>query len=81
MAQGCHDHRKGDRVPEPEKTFSAREAAERLGTNRRVVLRWIKKGRFPNVYKLDPFGVTSPYQIPESDLVAFEQERQESTAE
>jgi hypothetical protein len=67
---------KGYRVPEPERIFSAREAGERLGTTRRAVVSWIRKGRFPNAYKLDPFGVTSPYQIPESDIIAFERKRQ-----
>ena len=55
--------------------YTARKAAERLGVAATTVSRWVKIGRFPNAYKLDPNANNSPYRIPEEDLVAFEEKR------
>ena len=55
--------------------LTTREVADRLGVTPRAVQAWIKKGKFPNAYKLDPDGRTSPYRIPESDVVSFEERR------
>lgn len=66
------------------KTVSVKEAAERLGVTSRAVRRWISKGHFPSAYQLNPNLVNSPFRIPESDIVAFEKQRQapwEETAE
>lgn len=55
--------------------YTVKKAAERLGVAASTVSRWVKIGRFPNAYKLDPNGDNSPYRIPEEDLVAFEGKR------
>ena len=57
------------------KTYSVSEAAERLGVIPRTVQVWIRKGRFPHAYKLDPFGKRSSYRIPVEDIEAFEEAR------
>lgn len=57
------------------KQFTTQEVAERLGVTPRAIHKWIKRGRFPNAYKLDPDSRTSPYRIPEDDVVAFEERR------
>ena len=55
--------------------YTAREAAERLGVTSRTIQNWIAQGLFPNAYKLNPRGKTSPYCIPEEDIEALEEER------
>jgi excisionase family DNA binding protein len=59
------------------KLYSTREAAQRLGVTARTIQQWINDGKLPGAYKLDPTGQTSPYRIPEADIVAFEQQRLE----
>ena len=59
------------------KVFSVKEAAERLGVTRRTINHWIRQGQFPGVYKLNPNARNSPYRIPESDIAALEERRQE----
>ena len=55
-----------------ETLMSAREIADRFGVDHSTVLYWIRKGHFPNARKAGP-SRTSPYRIPESDVVAFEE--------
>jgi len=57
--------------------YSVKEAAERLGVGTTTVNRWVKLGEFPNAYKLNPRAKNSPFRIPEEDIVAFEEERQQ----
>jgi excisionase family DNA binding protein len=57
------------------KLHTTREAAERLGVTSRTIQNWITQGLFPNAFKLNPRGKTSPYCIPEEDIEAFEEER------
>lgn len=61
--------------------YSVKEAAERLGVAATTLSRWVKIGRFPNAYKLDPKGKNSPYRIPEGDIEAFEEERRQQVTE
>lgn len=66
-------------MSEPEsRMLSATEAAERLGVTPRTILRWIKDGEFPGARQKRPIP-RSPYQIPESDVVAFEERRDSAT--
>ena len=58
-----------------ESMLSTKQVAERLGVDITTVIQWIKQGRFPNVFKVNPFGLTSPYRIPEKDILAFEEQR------
>ncbi len=60
------------------KLLSTAEVAERLGVHRITVQLWIRKGYFPNAYKVG-LGKNSPYVIPESDIVAFEEKRRQAT--
>ena len=55
--------------------LTVEQAAQRLGVTTRAVRKWIRKGRFPNAYKLDPYGQTSPFRIPIKDIEAFEASR------
>ena len=57
------------------KIYTTRQVADRLGATPQAVAAWIRQGKFPNAYKLDPEGQTSPYRIPESDIIAFEKKR------
>jgi len=58
-----------------EPLLSTKEAAQRLGVTHRTIVKWIKKGSFPNAYKLNPDGLRSPYRIPISDIEALEERR------
>jgi excisionase family DNA binding protein len=60
------------------KMLSVKEVAERLGVTPRAIHRWIKRGYFPGAYKLSP-ALNSPYRIPESDIIAFEERRERQT--
>lgn len=55
--------------------YSARTAAQRLGVGKPTVNRWLREGRFPNAYQLNPDIPTSPYRIPEQDIEAIEGRR------
>lgn len=57
------------------KMLSVKEVAERLSVSPRAIHKWIKRGYFPNAYKLSPAS-NSPYRIPESDIAAFEELRE-----
>ncbi len=57
------------------KDLTVKEVASRLGAHHRAIHDWIDQGAFPNAYKLNPNNLTSPYRIPESDVVAFEEKR------
>ncbi len=57
------------------KLYTTKQVAERLGVTPRAIQDWIKQNKFPNAYKLDPDGITSPYRIPEKDVLAFEERR------
>jgi len=60
------------------KLLSTAKVATRLGVHQTTVQLWIRKGHFPNAYKLG-LGKNSPYIIPESDIVAFEEKRRQAT--
>ncbi len=51
--------------------LSTAKVAERLQVHQTTIQRWIRQGYFPQAYKLGP-GRNSPYVIPESDVIAFE---------
>ena len=57
------------------KLYTTKEVADRRGVTPRAIQDWIQQRKFPNAYKLDPEGRTSPYRIPEKDVVAFEERR------
>jgi len=50
--------------------MSIREVAEQFQVDHSTVYRWVQQGHFPNAHKAGP-GLTSPYRIPEEDVVAF----------
>lgn len=56
-----------------EKYLSTANAAERLRVSRSTLIRWIKEGFFPNARKKNPHLETSPFEIPEGDIMRFEQ--------
>ena len=51
------------------------EAAERLQTSTRNVTRWIRRGSFPGAFKINPDVENSPFLIPETAVIAFEERR------
>lgn len=53
-------------------TITAKEAAERLNISLKSVANYIKRGRFPGAYKLDPLAKTSAWRIPVVDIESFE---------
>lgn len=55
--------------------LSTFEAAEELGVSYRTLQLWVKQGKFPNAYKLDPDALNSPYRIPRSDIEAIQKKR------
>ncbi|MCP4605077.1 MAG: helix-turn-helix domain-containing protein [Proteobacteria bacterium] len=57
--------------------LTAKEVATRLNVTPRAIQDWVRRGYFPNAYKVGP-GKTSPYRIPEKDVVAFEENRKQS---
>ena len=62
------------------KMLSTADVAERLRVHQTTVQGWIRRGYFPNAYKLGP-GKNSPYVIPESDVVTFEENRKRQATE
>jgi excisionase family DNA binding protein len=58
--------------------LSTADAAKRLGVTRRAVIKWIRQGKFPGTYKLDPDGIRSSYRIPEAAIEAFEERRRQT---
>jgi len=60
------------------KMYTVRETAERLEVTIGAIHKWIRRGSFPNAYKLNPDAHTSPYRIPEADILAFEEKRQKT---
>lgn len=59
--------------------YSVEQAANILGVSARTIRNWIKKGRFPNAYKLDPQSKKSSYKIPKIDVDSFLRERQDES--
>lgn len=57
-----------------EPLLSTKQVAERLNVTQKTIQRWIKAGEFPNARRKRPVPL-SPFQIPESDVIAFEQRR------
>jgi excisionase family DNA binding protein len=55
--------------------LSVLQVSERLGVDRETVRAWIHAGEFPNAYKTRPSAKTSPFVIPEADVIAFEERR------
>jgi predicted DNA-binding transcriptional regulator AlpA len=54
-----------------ENTLTTKEVAKELGVSVQTVQVWIKKGMFPNAYKLDPANPkNSPLRIPLADVYA-----------
>lgn len=57
--------------------LSTPEVAERLGISRVTVWRWYKKDYFPNAYPVDPNNPHSDIRIPEQDVIAIEEKREQ----
>lgn len=58
------------------KYLSVEQVSERLGVPSRTVRDWIAKGTFKNAVRNNPSaGRTTPYKIPEIDVVEFEVSR------
>jgi predicted site-specific integrase-resolvase len=56
---------------------STHKAAEILGVSYRTIQEWLKHGRFPHAYKLDPLSTkSSPLRIPMEDIEAIQNKRQ-----
>ena len=51
--------------------LSTMEAAQELGVSYRTLQLWVKQGKFPHAYKLDPDALNSPYRIPRTDIEAI----------
>lgn len=49
--------------------------AQRLNCSATKVRNLVADGRFPNARKLDPMKKTSPYLIPVTDVIKYEQDR------
>jgi excisionase family DNA binding protein len=62
------------------KLLTSKQVAERVGVTSRTIHYWIKQGVFPNAFKINPDGQTSPYCIPETDVEKFEEKRRQSAA-
>jgi len=58
-----------------EPVLSTREAANRLGISIVTLRDWLRKGRFPNHYHLDPEAKSSHIRIPVRDVEAIEARR------
>lgn len=54
------------------------EVAKRLRVSRKTIQRWLDAGRFPNAYPLDPANPRSEMRIPDNDVIAIEQQREQS---
>ncbi len=54
--------------------LSTREVADLLQVHPTTIQNWIRKGYFPNAYKVG-LGRNSPYVIPKADVDAFLQAR------
>ena len=63
---------------ETDNKLSTTQLADRLEVHRNTVINWIRKGYFPNARKIG-LGKNSPYVIPESDVTAFEEQRDRMT--
>jgi excisionase family DNA binding protein len=50
--------------------LNVREVAGRLQVDTTTIQRWVRQGYFPGAHKAGP-GRTSPYRIPEKDVVAL----------
>lgn len=59
------------------KDLTSAQAAARLGVTKKAIANWVKRGVFPNAYKLNPLLLNSHLRIPEQDIEAFEQMRKE----
>ena len=55
--------------------LTVKQVAERLHVSDDKVRLLVKEGRFPHAYKLDPVKETSPFLIPEKDVIEFEKAR------
>lgn len=53
------------------KEYSVTELAEKYDVERRIVLRWISSGKFPNARKVTPPVGLAYWLVPESDLKNF----------
>jgi len=56
-----------DPLPELGRALTVSDVAQRYGVERATVRRWIRKGRFPHVYRVQ--GQRGDYRIPEGDLM------------
>ena len=55
--------------------MNLQQVAQRLHLSDEKVRLMIQEGRFPHAFKMDPAKVTSPFFIPERDVIAFEKKR------
>ncbi|MFO7537575.1 MAG: helix-turn-helix domain-containing protein [Chloroflexota bacterium] len=60
-----------------EKWLTTTEVAERLNATSQAVRDWIRAKQFPNARPKSPVP-RSPFEIPESDVLAFEERRRQS---
>ena len=60
--------------------LKVRDAAERLGVNRKTIVRWIEEGYLPGSVRLNPMVPRSPYRIPVAAVEAIEKQRKPSTS-
>jgi excisionase family DNA binding protein len=59
--------------------YTTHQAAEILGISYRTIQEWIKHGKFPHAYKLDPTSVNrSHLRIPIEDIKRIQDMRKQS---
>lgn len=58
----------------PEKSLTVTQSSERLGVAISTIHDWIREGVLPGARQLRPVK-NSPWQIPESDIIAIEKQR------
>lgn len=61
-----------DELPAP--FFTVQQLATRWGISERAVQKWIKRGVFPNAYRIG-IGRGSHYRVPKPDVFDFERRR------
>ena len=60
--------------------LTVREAARRLGVNRKTITRWIIEGYLPGATRLNPHLKRSPYRIPPDSVQAILDDRERAAS-
>ena len=60
----------GDTGHRPQSLLSVAQVAIQLGTTTRTIQRWVKAGKFPGAFKLNPQAMRGAIVIPATDVEA-----------